>query len=276
MIMPADQQMGDVYRPENAPGFVFEEVTVVAVDGTVDGPIGPIEGAMTADELHSDGSHEEKIFAPGYGEFLTGGGGDVEALALAVPTNAVSEALPGELATVSDTALAAFDAAESADWSSVDGLAADMAAAWETHRAGDVPRLIEPLLADALGSFANAVDARDAEQVRQAAIDVARLAFDLQLRYRPVVEIDLARLDLWAAQLIVDAAADDLAAFNADAFALDYVRDRIVHTLSTSDRFSVNVELGEIQGAVLDEDMEAGVGSAGRLREILAGIEPAS
>ena len=44
MIMPGDPQVGDVYRTENAPGFVFEEVTVRSVDETLDGPIGPIEG----------------------------------------------------------------------------------------------------------------------------------------------------------------------------------------------------------------------------------------
>jgi len=46
MIMPADPQVGDVYRPENLPGFVFEEVTVMAVDQTVEGPTGPVEGAL--------------------------------------------------------------------------------------------------------------------------------------------------------------------------------------------------------------------------------------
>ena len=35
MIMPADPQVGDVYRPENMPGFVFEEVVVTAVGVTV-------------------------------------------------------------------------------------------------------------------------------------------------------------------------------------------------------------------------------------------------
>ncbi len=40
MIMPADPHVGDVYRPENIPGFVFEEVTVKSVTETVDGPQG--------------------------------------------------------------------------------------------------------------------------------------------------------------------------------------------------------------------------------------------
>jgi len=84
MIMPGDPQVGDVYRTENAPGFVFEEVTVRSVDQTLKGPTGPIEGGLLAEELHSDGTTEQKVFAPGYGEFYTAGGGDVEALALAV------------------------------------------------------------------------------------------------------------------------------------------------------------------------------------------------
>ncbi|HYM52971.1 MAG TPA: hypothetical protein VEW45_05730, partial [Candidatus Dormibacteraeota bacterium] len=276
MIMPADPRVGYVYRPENAPGFVFEEVTVASVNEALDGPLGPIEGGMIADELHMDGGHEQKVFAPGYGEFLTGGGGDVEALALAVPTDASSEPMPGELTALSDGALAAFDALESEDWSVAAASGSDMAAAWETHRASDVPRLIEPLMTDALGAFADAVDAQDAAQARQAAIEVARFAFDLQLRFRTVVEVDLDRLGLWAAQLMVDAAADDQPAFNADAFALDYVRDRIVHALNSSDRIAVSIEVGAIQGAVLDEDLAAGAEAAASLRSILAGLEPAS
>ncbi len=276
MIMPGNPQVGDVYRPENAPGFVFEEVTVAAVGMSLDGPLGPIEGGMTADELHADGSHEEKIFAPGYGEFLTGGGGNIEALALAVPTDALSEPVPAELATLSGGALAVIDAAASQDWNAASATATDMAAAWETYRAGDVPGPIEPLMTDALQAFGDAVAAQESAQARQAAIEVARLAFDLQLRHRTVVEVDLARLDLWAAQVILDAEANDQAAFNADAFAMDYVRDRIVHALTAADRVSVNIGLGAIQAAVIDEDLAAGAEAAAQVRSMLAGVELAT
>lgn len=77
-------------RPENIPGLVFEEVTVKSVGVTVDGPLGPIQGAILVDELHMDGGHEDKTFAPDYGEFYTAAEGDVEALALAIPTDAAS------------------------------------------------------------------------------------------------------------------------------------------------------------------------------------------
>ena len=145
MIMPADPQVGDVYRPENAPGFVFEEVTVASMSEALEGPLGPIEGGMLASELHMDGSTEDKFFAPGYGEFSTSGGGDVEALALAVPTDAATESVPSELTTLSDGALSVFDAAGSGDWKAASTTVSDMVAAWTAYGSADVPRLIEPL-----------------------------------------------------------------------------------------------------------------------------------
>jgi hypothetical protein len=274
MIMPADPQVGDVYRPENAPGFVFEEVTVASVSEELDGPLGPIEGGMLASELHMDGGTEEKFFAPGYGEFSTSGGGDVEALALAVPTDAATGSLPSELTTLSDGALAVFDAARSGGWKAAATTVSEMAAAWKALPLADVPRLIAPLMDRAIAALETAVDARSPARARNAAIDVARSSFDLQLRYRPVAEIDLARLDLWAAQLLVDAAAGDAAGIGADAFAMDYVRDRIWDTLDEADLARVHTELGEIQIAVVDEEPAAAAKAAGRLRDILAGVEP--
>ena len=276
MIMPGDPQVGDVYRPENAPGFVFEEVTVKSLTETLDGPLDPIEGGMISSELHRDGSREGKVFAPGYGEFYTSGGGDVEALAMAVPTDAASGPVPSELTTLSDGALALFDAVGSREWRTASTTVSDMTGAWETYGAQDVPRLIEPLMGKALDTLAAAVEARSGARARNAAIEAARLSFDLQLRYRPVTEIDLARLDLWAAQLLVDEAAGDSAGVGADQFALDYVRDRILGALDDSDLVRVNTELGAIQIAVVDEEFGAAAAAADRLREVLAGVQPAS
>ncbi len=55
--------------------------------------------------------------------------------------------------------------------------------------------LVEPLLETAIDTLDAAVDARSPARARDAAIEAARLGFDLQLRYRPVTEIDLARRD---------------------------------------------------------------------------------
>ena len=274
MIMPADPQVGDVYRPENAPAFVFEEVTVASVDEALDGPLGPIDGGMLASELHMDGGTEDKLFAPGYGEFSTSGGGDVEALALAVPTDAATGPMPPELTTMSDGALSVFAAAGSGSWKAATTAASDVMSAWRSVPSADVPRLIEPLLETAVDTLEAAVDARSPVRARNAAIEAARLSFDLQLRYRPVTEIDLARMDLWAAQLIVDQAAGNFEGVAADAFAMDYVRDRIQAALDEADLARVNTALGAIQVAVVDEEPGAAAEAAGRLRDILARLEP--
>ena len=270
MIMPADPQVGDVYRPENIPGFVFEEVTVKAVGQTLDGPLGPVEGGLLIEELHMDNSTEAKTFGPGYGEFFTAGGGDVEALALAVPADALSEPTPAELATIEKGAGEVFDAAGSKDWSAAQAAVPRMTAAWETTRVGEVPNRLEPLMSRALGKLAAAVENRRASEARQAAIEVARWSLDLQLRHRPVAEIDLARLDLWAAQMLVDAAAGDAAGVNGDFFSIDYIRDRIQQSLEEADLTSLNAELEELNGAVADEDLAAVASGAQQLRKTVA------
>jgi len=116
MIMPGHPKVGDVFRTENSPGFAFEEVTVKSVGKTLDGPVGSIDGGLVGEELHMDGKTEDKIFAPGYGEFYTADGRDVEALALAVPTDALSGATPPELVTLERGATAVFEAAQSGGW----------------------------------------------------------------------------------------------------------------------------------------------------------------
>jgi hypothetical protein len=274
MIMPADPQVGDVYRTENAPGFVFEEVTVRSTDETLDGPLGPIQGGMLADELHSDGKTEQKVFAPGYGEFHTGGGGDVEALALAIPTDGSNGPLPPELTTLSSGALDVFDMAGSGDWAAASAAVRQIEAAWESVRAAGVPRLIEPRMNLALSSLARAIRAEEKAGARNAAIQAARSSFDLQLPYRSEAEVDLARMDLWAAQLLVDEAAGDADGVGADAFALDYDRDRIRDALDARVLERINTEIGTIQVAVVDGELGAAAAAAERLRATLADVQP--
>src|SRR5918995_1096518 len=136
MIMPANPKIGDVYRTENDPGIAFEEVTVRSTDKTLDGPLGPIDGGLVAEELHMDGTTEDKTFAPGYGEFYTAGGGDVEALALAVPTDALAGPPPPELQTLSSGALDVFDAARSRDWKGAPAAAGGQAGGPGASQAG--------------------------------------------------------------------------------------------------------------------------------------------
>jgi hypothetical protein len=270
MIMPSDPKVGDAYRTENTPGIAFEEVTVKAVDKTLDGPLGPVKGGLLAEELHMDGKTEGKTFAPGYGEFYTSDGSDVEALALAVPTDAVPDPLPEELGSLYSGALETFDAAKSRDWNGASVAVNKMNAAWKTYRRrGIVPKRIEPRMTEALAVLKAAIDARDTERTCQAAIDVAQWSLDLRLQYRPQTEIDLARMDLWAAQLTLDATAGDAGAVGGDVFTIGYIRDRILNTLNGADVVRLDSEVQKLQVAVADDDLLAASDTAERLRETL-------
>jgi hypothetical protein len=245
MIMPADPQVGDVYFPENTPGFVFEQVRVKAVDQTVQGPRGPVEGAIIASELHQDGSREDKTFAPGYGEFFTGAGGDVEALALAVPIDKLPGPVPAELETLARGSSAM----------------ATMKQAWRNFQTREVPPRLKGVMNDALA--------------RQSVFAVAQTALDLQLRYRPPAEIDRARFDLWARRLIVDAKAGNATGVTGDLVVLEWIRDRIAHTLDAVDRARLNSELVKLRTSVNDEDLPAAAAVAAQASR-LAPPQPGS
>jgi hypothetical protein len=274
MIMPASPQVGDVYRPENAPGLVFEEVTVTSIGVTVDGPHGPVTDAIVVRELHMDGTHEDKTFAPGYGEFSTGSGDNLEALAMAVPTDALAGPVPAELASLLAAAAEVDDGAAVGEWTRASAALETVTSAWEAHRQAGVPPMLETQMRDALDALASAIESRDAIEARQAALSVARAALDLQLRHRPSAEIDLARMELWARQVLLDATAGDPAAVAGDVATMEWTRDRFAHILSEGDLGELDGLLGELRAAADSEDLPAAAATAAELRELIAGLEP--
>jgi hypothetical protein len=274
MIMPAQPEVGDVYRTETIPGLAFEQVTVKTTDKTVEGPSGPVEGAMVAEELHDDGTFEDKIFAPGYGEFFTGGGGDVEAMALAVPTDALEGAPPAALEGLSAGANDAFEAIRSENWSAATAAGERARAAWKAYQQSGVPPRLAAEMSRALEALAGAAEARDRVRAGTAAIDVAQSALDLKLRYRPPAEIDLARFELWARQILVDASAMDLAGVRGDLATLEWIRDRFREILASADLTRIDARLLALREAVVDEDLGTAAAEATRVRAILGGLEP--
>jgi hypothetical protein len=186
--------VGDVYRPENIPGLVFEEVTVKAVDQTVDGPTGPADGAVITDEELMDGTIEHKTYAPGYGEFQAHDPVDDElvTVAVAVPADVVGERVPDELRQLRQ----------------------------------DVPELLASQMSDALDALHAAVDAEGADEARQAAIDVAHTALDLQLQHREPSEVDESRIQVWLRQVKLDRDADDAANVACDLVTIELIEQR--------------------------------------------------
>jgi hypothetical protein len=283
MIMPAQPRLGDVFRSENIPAFILEEVVVQDLGVTVPGPRGPIDGAMVGQELHIlEGLAENKTFAPGYGEFTSGIGSNVETMALAVPVDAVQGPPPAGLTAISNGAIDILDAAETEDWAGVTAALEAMNAQWATHKAtGDAPPLLAIQMDRALDAVAGdplspALDDRNIEGVREAAVKVAQASLDLQLQYRSPAEIDLARFGLWARQLVVDSSSDepDPGHIAGDVTTLELIWDRIAHTLDDTAVSDIESQLADLRAAADNEDVVAATQTAPPLVETTSSLNP--
>jgi hypothetical protein len=250
MIMPADPKVGDVHRAENIPGVAFEEVSVKTIDKTVNGPTGPVPGAIVGRELHDDGTYSDKVFAPGYGEFYSAHNREFEPIALAVPTDSLSGPPPPELASLSASATRAYGATQSADWRSAASAAARARQAWNGYSRGQVPPRLAAEMERALGDLASAVKAHERTAAAIAAIDLGQSALDFELRYRPPAKIDLGRFELWARQVAVDAAAGSLGGIRGDVATLEWIRDRFESTLEPAQLSGIDAHLAALRDAV--------------------------
>ena len=269
MIMPADPQVGDVFRAENVTGVVFEEIDVKAIDQTLDGPMGPVSGGVIMQELHLDGSVSDKVFAPGYGEFDSSHGRDVEALALAVPTDGLNAVVPAELRLMSTSAWGILENVRLEDWEAANPTLTRMQSLWQELQANDYPPLVVDTMNRALESLTGAVKREDVADSSQAAVDVAQSALDLELLYRGNVEAD--RFHLHAQQLRVHAAANDLAGVTGEVAVLEWIRDRLASSLSESKLADLDAELRALRGASSARNLQAAADLAARAAAQLRG-----
>jgi hypothetical protein len=270
MIMPANPKVGDVNRPENIPGLVWEEVATKTVGKTVQGPRGPVMGAMVGRELHDDGTYSDKTFAPDYGEFFTAHEGDVEALALAIPTDSLPGPAPSELAQLSGGADRVFRLAGANRWRAASRVMAVIRAAWRAHRADGVPPRLVPPTNRALRALERKVALQRSGRARDAALDLLQSALDLQLRYRPPAEIDRARFELWLQQARVDAGAERRAALSGDVATLEWLRDRFARRLDSVAVTRIDTLLERLRGNATDGELMAAARTAAKLRSTVS------
>jgi hypothetical protein len=90
-------------------------------------------------------------------------------------------------------------------------------------------------------------------------------ALDLELRHRPPAEIDVARFELWAQQLMVDAASKDRAGIMGDVATLEWIRDRFAHTLDGTTRAELDARLEALRAAADTGNLAAAADHAARL-----------
>ena len=145
-----------------------------------------------------------------------------------------------------------------------------MTAAWTGYRTGGLPPRLDAQMATALTALTSAVNGRNGATTRQASIDVARATLDFRLRHRPPTEIDRARFDLWAAQIIVDAAANNSAGVRGDVTTIVFVRNRFAHTLTSAALGQVDGIVRELRTAADARNLTAASAAAIRLRAAVA------
>lgn len=114
-----------------------------------------------------------------------------------------------------------------------------MNAAWARYQSGVIPRLLKPLMADALDKLNRAVASRDKGESRQFALDVSKTGLDLLLQYRSRINVDFARLDLWVRQLIIDTEAGDAGGAASDLAIIETILFRLANTGDARDRNDV-------------------------------------
>ena len=272
MIMPADPKVGDVYRPENIPDLVFEEVTVLKIDQTVPGPLGDVAGAIVIEELLMDGVIEGKTFAPAYGEFQAVVKSEKEFvdMGLAVPTDALGGPSPAELTAMTDGAAALRAAATAGAWNAVTATIASVQTAWDALRS-DAPPKVAEVTELALEAIAAAMEGPDAEAAGQGAIDLAQASLDLLLLHQTVPEVDRARFSLWIEQLSLDAAAGDQALVAGDAAILQTIWQRVGHTADAVIGDAVSAQLEVLWSAADAGDAAAAGAAATALAAAMAG-----
>lgn len=274
MIMPGDPQVGDVYRPENIPGLVFEEVTVTSIDETVEGPIGSVAGAVFIQERLQDGTLEDKTFAPGYGEFRAEVVTEDElyGAAVAVPTDALQEPLPKELSTLATGADRIFDKADRADDTGVTTTLATMRAAWDSYQKAGVPSKLDGQMVDALDALKEAVKQGVRDLVAQAALDVRRATLDVQLRYTAPADIDVSRMDVWAQQLRLDAGSGTSSNVVGDTAVLETMWKRVGHSVAPTDARAISRTLVALRKAANADDVSTASEVASSLQKQLANL----
>lgn len=68
--------------------------------------------------------------------------------------------------------------------------------------------------------------------------------------------------------------AGDAAGVNAAVYALDYLRDRFIHTLDAAAAVRLNAPLNALQSAVKNDDLQRAAKAASHIRVIIADFLP--
>lgn len=115
-------------------------------------------------------------------------------------------------------------------------------------------RALRELAGDAM---VPAVDDRNVEGARNAALDVATASIDLQIPYRAQEETDRARFQVWVRQLVADSQRVEAAPgfIAGDVTTLEWVWQRFAHTVDSGAAGEIESLLADLRAAADEEDV---------------------
>ena len=196
---------------------------------TLPGPTGPVHGAIRVQEHPADGNLEDKIFAPGYGEFIASvpASEELVSTAVSVPTDEAPGEAPAGLDRLDATASALFRDGATQPWTHLTALVNDARRAWTSVESGPVPPLLAEQTSGVLDSLDAAVAQRSRSDLRQAAVKLTEATLDLQMQYEDVADVDEGRIVAWGHQELLDQAAGNVAGVRSDRVIIKAIEDRV-------------------------------------------------
>jgi hypothetical protein len=224
LIMPAHPALGQVFKPENLPGVVYEVDEVLSLSQKTITPSGPTNQGVLVKETLMDGSIEHKVYAANFGIIEDSADDEQLNLVLFNPTGARPGTVPEQLAALEAAAEEIFDVSAGGSAGQVAAQMPALTTAWQSYQASG-PAAPQPFV-DALGAALDELQKRAAAKnpaaVAQAANNLSAALADLYAVYRPASPADLGRLDMLERQVLLDltarqgdAAADSLAKIGA-------------------------------------------------------------
>jgi hypothetical protein len=272
MVMPAHPKLGDVFRVENVIGIVFEELTVTKVNQTLDGPNGPVHGAIVVDELGSTGGHSSKTLAPGYGEFLTTNQSELEAVAVVSPTNSLPGGVPLAIRKIVTAATGELEYVRGEDWDTATATADRIQRQFDLVLATQQPPRVTAALSTAVQSLKNAVRAKNVNRAETQAVNIAQSAIDLEARYLGHEDIEIARFHNHVQRLRVHAAADDPGGVAGEVASLEWIAERFRGQIGASAQGALDTGTRDLRGTSDDENAAAAADHAVRLANSLRNL----
>jgi hypothetical protein len=193
-------------------------------------------------------------------------------VSLAVPTDSRKGPAPAEFGALSGAAAGVFDTVAAADAERAKQASATFSQAWETVLAKGIPPQLKTQMTADIDALDSALGESDWRAAEGAALRIAQNEQDLRLLYHPVIDVDLARLALWARQLPIDVKADDSGLVLADVAALDRVWERTKPAVQ--DPGAVDAAMQNLRQAADAEDVPAVDGGATALTQAVGDCAP--